>query len=53
MKRCRIVSGAGAVWHPVGVAGDPAAAAHAGGGAHALGRPPVHRAGLRPRRAAH
>lgn len=51
MKACGIVSGAGAVRHPVGVAGDAAAAAHAGGGAHALGRAPLHRARLRPRRA--
>lgn len=45
--------GGRAVRHPVGDAGDAAAAAHAGGGAHALGRAPVHRVGLWTPRATH
>lgn len=42
-------TGDGAVRHPVGGAGDVAAAAHAARGAHALGRAAVHRARLRTR----
>lgn len=39
--------------HPVGGAGDAAAAVHSAGGAHALGREAVYRARLWTHRATH